>query len=50
MIIAMDFDTLYNSDVYRKIHNLASGLYFQNIQYVLFCLDKELIFEKLRSV
>lgn len=49
MTIATTFETLYNSDTYQKMLNLASGIYFQSPRYVLSYLDKEQTQGKLES-
>lgn len=38
MTIRQALDTLYMSDTYQKLHNPATGLYFQSPVYVYSCL------------
>ena len=36
------FDTLYNSDTFKKLQDVRSGLYFQSPLYVYDFLEKEI--------
>lgn len=42
MSVEEAFDILFNSELFEKLSDPASGLYFQNPRYVLSYLDKEL--------
>ena len=42
MVIEDAFDTLYNSDTFKKLQDVRSGLYFQSPLYVYDFLEKEI--------
>lgn len=49
MSVEEAFDILFNSELFEKLSNPASGLYYQSPRYVLSYLDKELQTGKLGS-